>query len=383
MAELTRHGASVSSVLDLLGTNENDLTSALGFALVKSTALLAAIVQRVWPAATGADLEAATLALEVRGDVGRTDLQIALPSALLIIEAKRDWLLPTVGQLRAYAPRVRAHGAGALVTLSQASGALARAQVPPEVDGVSVAHLSWRDVLVDLDAVRRDRRGLERVWLDELTTYLKGVVRLRSVADSWTYCVVLNNERPGDGGERTFRQYVADDHVYFHPYGAGGGRQSLRTSWRSAGRARCTASTASSRPMSCPACSTAGQTSRLPGTRRVLTPSTTSARSCHRTSRFRAARPTEHHACGSCSINSRPHPRSLQRSPAARAWPRPAEARMSPSSSVVTYTDGACKGNPGRGGWVVWLRSGLHERERGSAARRNSRRSGKSASRGM
>jgi len=30
---------------------------------------------------------------------------------------------------------------------------------------------------------------------------------------------------------------------------------------------------------------------------------------------------------------------------------------------VVVYTDGACKGNPGRGGWGVWMRSGAHEKE--------------------
>lgn len=27
------------------------------------------------------------------------------------------------------------------------------------------------------------------------------------------------------------------------------------------------------------------------------------------------------------------------------------------------YTDGACKGNPGPGGWGVWLRSGGHSKE--------------------
>ncbi|WP_424467105.1 ribonuclease HI [Pseudoclavibacter helvolus] len=32
-------------------------------------------------------------------------------------------------------------------------------------------------------------------------------------------------------------------------------------------------------------------------------------------------------------------------------------------SDVVMYTDGACKGNPGPGGWGVWLKSGDHERE--------------------
>jgi ribonuclease HI len=30
---------------------------------------------------------------------------------------------------------------------------------------------------------------------------------------------------------------------------------------------------------------------------------------------------------------------------------------------VVIYTDGACKGNPGPGGWGVFLKSGTHEKE--------------------
>jgi ribonuclease HI len=30
---------------------------------------------------------------------------------------------------------------------------------------------------------------------------------------------------------------------------------------------------------------------------------------------------------------------------------------------VLVYADGACKGNPGPGGWGAWLRYGEHERE--------------------
>ena len=30
---------------------------------------------------------------------------------------------------------------------------------------------------------------------------------------------------------------------------------------------------------------------------------------------------------------------------------------------VIIYTDGACKGNPGPGGWGAWLRSDGHEKE--------------------
>jgi ribonuclease HI len=41
-----------------------------------------------------------------------------------------------------------------------------------------------------------------------------------------------------------------------------------------------------------------------------------------------------------------------------------AESDPEPASvQVVIYTDGACKGNPGPGGWGAWLRSGEHERE--------------------
>ncbi|HMO86287.1 MAG TPA: ribonuclease HI [Lacipirellulaceae bacterium] len=32
-------------------------------------------------------------------------------------------------------------------------------------------------------------------------------------------------------------------------------------------------------------------------------------------------------------------------------------------SDVVIYADGACRGNPGPGGWGVWLKSGAHEKE--------------------
>ncbi|MDX8388282.1 MAG: ribonuclease HI [Ghiorsea sp.] len=36
---------------------------------------------------------------------------------------------------------------------------------------------------------------------------------------------------------------------------------------------------------------------------------------------------------------------------------------MTSNPKIIAYTDGACSGNPGPGGWGVWLRYGEHEKE--------------------
>lgn len=105
------------------------------------------------------------------------------------------------------------------MTLSQASHALANVSLPKKIDGVPAVHLPWRDVLAAIAEARQHRRGRERLWLEEFGAYLKGAIRMRRVGDSWTFCVVLNDERPW--GLRSFKEYVTDHLNYFHPYGIG------------------------------------------------------------------------------------------------------------------------------------------------------------------
>ena len=45
--------------------------------------------------------------------------------------------------------------------------------------------------------------------------------------------------------------------------------------------------------------------------------------------------------------------------PSSTDSPKPAIRRP----AVTIYTDGACKGNPGPGGWGAWLSTGEHEKE--------------------
>lgn len=58
------------------------------------------------------------------------------------------------------------------------------------------------------------------------------------------------------------------------------------------------------------------------------------------------------------------HARRIHLAPAEKAPPTAvAQADDEPVHEVEIYTDGACKGNPGPGGWGAWLKSGRHEKE--------------------
>jgi hypothetical protein len=88
---LMRDGNDVTSVFDLLGRDENDLTAALAFTMANSSGLLDLVLRRLEMPATG---EGTLLRLEEQDEFGRTDLKIDTGTYLVIIEAKRGWLLP-------------------------------------------------------------------------------------------------------------------------------------------------------------------------------------------------------------------------------------------------------------------------------------------------
>lgn len=240
---LARHGEDVSSVFDLLGRDENDLTAALAFTLARSPGLLGQVLRRL---NTPADTGSAVLRLETRGDLGRTDLEIDTGTNLIIIEAKRGWLLPGELQLAQYAPRVIARGAGMLVSLSAASPQWAGLVLPATVLGVPVVHFPWDWVRWDLSAARGQARGQERAWLDEFHEYLRKAIKMRDPADSWTYCVVVSNDRPGDGDRGlSVTSSFPKAAIFTRTDGAAGGPRPRRISSLSGGRTRSSGSTVS------------------------------------------------------------------------------------------------------------------------------------------
>jgi hypothetical protein len=218
--DLTRYGRLASSVFDLVGHDEVDLTAALGWTLSRSPTLLRTMWSRLGMPGDSAAVEAA---LEVADLLGRTDLELTGDDARVVIEAKKGWLLPGEVQLAKYLRRFEGFRTRLYVSLSDSSAAWAKHQLPARVGDVAVRHLPWDDIRTDLRAARRGARPAERHWLDEQSNYVKGATAVRDVADQWVYCVVLSNKSPEAVGGRTFRDFVVNERVYFHPYGGTGG----------------------------------------------------------------------------------------------------------------------------------------------------------------
>lgn len=216
---LSLHGREMNSVFSLLGSDENDLTAALGWTLAHSPRLLQVLTAELSPRPTEPTI---MIDLEVTDGAARTDLELHGADHGVIVEAKRGWQLPTVEQLALYASRLKGIPVAHLLTLSDCSPEWTKLQLPSSVEGITVTHLPWSHVMRHLATARRGTGGHERVWLDQLETFLKEALRMIAVNNAEVYCVVLSHARPGDGGPHTYRE-VVEQGFYYYPYGWGHG----------------------------------------------------------------------------------------------------------------------------------------------------------------
>lgn len=135
----------VGTVFDLLGSAENDLTYALGWALAKAAGFARTLMTDVFGQDVG-DVVAVNLQ-RFGPDGGFTDVEVIATGGHLIVEAKRDWQVPQRVQLERY--RSRPGGVPAvLLSLSAASRqwALRQDRLPQMLGDVHVDHRSWSDL---------------------------------------------------------------------------------------------------------------------------------------------------------------------------------------------------------------------------------------------
>jgi hypothetical protein len=200
MRLLSVGSTSASSVFDLLGQKENDLTFAIGWCLRSSDAFLRRFVGLAGLSIS--DLSSVELHLQHydRDDerVGITDIEIRANDLHLIVEAKRGWELPTREQLGKYASILRRSEASerrfvVLTRWGAESAAVIAQALGAEVAGFPISAVGVSDVVREARSALAEERGLQpRLYLKELLAYLEGGGYVGSHRDSRVYVVPLS-----------------------------------------------------------------------------------------------------------------------------------------------------------------------------------------------
>ena len=219
MPELLLHGRPVRTVFGLLGSKEDDMTFALGWALGQSERLCRALLREVPSMPSDGSIGQVRLQHRDPHLGGRTDVEIDVAAGKLILEAKRGWTLPTNEQLRLYATRLAGTPAAAILTVSECTQSYARQSLPGSIDGVLVQHRSWEDVARLVEEVARGGGHAEKRLLRDLTTYVKGLVTMQDATSNLVYVVSVSNagSQPWTG-THTPTSLITEHDRYFHPY---------------------------------------------------------------------------------------------------------------------------------------------------------------------
>ena len=226
MSELVAYGTEVSSVFQLIGNLENDITKSIAWALARCPEFLKAVINEVM------SLEINTQNVRIKyqefeKNKGITDLEITDDTSFyIIIEAKRGWILPGAEQLALYSQRRNiiespvSHKA--IISMSECSEDYANAYLPFKViNDIPVNHLSWKKIYELANFAKVGSSISQKNLLKELMRYLGGIMTMQAKESNWVYVVSLSTAKP-EKCDLTWIELVEKKMKYFHPFGING-----------------------------------------------------------------------------------------------------------------------------------------------------------------
>lgn len=229
MATLQLHGVGITTVFDLLGKTENDMTYSLGWCMSQVPSFLDSIGALLGTPELSE--KKATISLqEHHAGTGITDIEIHAPGHIRwIIEAKRGFTVPSTDQLRRYAQRLhekRGEDKAAIPGLavlaeSDRKNQWLQRQLPAKVLDIPVRSVSWREVQQAAKRAASDASQAGKRLLAQFASYLGTVGNMQDQHSNRVYVVSLGHKT--FGGETTFIEVVEKHLKYFHPVGGGRG----------------------------------------------------------------------------------------------------------------------------------------------------------------
>lgn len=221
MADLFLHGNQISTVFDLLGKKENDLTYSFGWALANSEHLVTDLL-KLWHPGVKRAGELQDIRLQERHpDCGVTDIELWTDHTATIIEAKRGWSLPSWDQLERYVTCLKYRRKDrAVVVLTGCTDDYAVRQLPSKISTIPVLHTCWAGVRNAVAVASTNGTHRERHLLRELDEYLGQVISVQNQDSNWVYVVSLGTGTM-DCIDLGWIEVVEKYSLYFHPYGNG------------------------------------------------------------------------------------------------------------------------------------------------------------------
>lgn len=226
MSELVAYGAEVSSIFQLIGNLENDITKSIAWALARCPEFLKLVIKEVM----SIDINPENVRIkyqEFEKDKGITDLEITDNSSFyIIIEAKRGWILPGAEQLKLYSKRrnIVENPAPnkAIISMSECSEEYANAYLSfKDINEIPVMHLSWRRIYELANSAKVRSSISQKNLLKELMKYLGGIMTMQAKESNWVYVVSLATSKP-ESCDLTWIDIVKQKMKYFHPFGTNG-----------------------------------------------------------------------------------------------------------------------------------------------------------------
>ncbi|RRC94302.1 hypothetical protein EII25_00585 [Erysipelotrichaceae bacterium OH741_COT-311] len=226
MSELVAYGTEVSSVFQLIGNLENDITKSIAWALARCPEFLKAVINEVM------SLEINTQNVRIKyqefeKNKGITDLEITDDTSFyIIIEAKRGWILPGAEQLALYSQRRNIIESPvsykAIISMSECSEDYVNAYLPFKViNDIPVNHLSWKRIYELANYAKVGSSISQKNLLKELMRYLGGIMTMQAKESNWVYVVSLSTAKP-ENCDLTWIELVEKKMKYFHPFGING-----------------------------------------------------------------------------------------------------------------------------------------------------------------
>ena len=216
------HETQIDSIFEILGTNENNLSYALGYVLSKSPRLLKSIIKKVFHK----KIKFKTINVELQTfgkDKGFTDFEITIDNEFhFVIEAKKGWVLPSRIQLKRYLNRFRdfKKTKRMFIILSDCSEVYVNDNLPHSLYSVPITSITWREIIKSINQVYPNADNKEKYLLRELKEYLQKVVQMENKESNWVYVVSLANNTPS-WSKISWKDVVYKKKRYFYPADGG------------------------------------------------------------------------------------------------------------------------------------------------------------------